>query len=118
MPRNDTASTYDQKPGQPSDAAENVHRLTRAPRLEGAEAGPATSEGPSAEQNEQARRASPAAPAIAASQPAAKVRQPKRSAIRTYLFAALPLVLAIGGYVYVTGGAVMPSDASAATVMD
>ena len=110
MPRNETATPYDQKPGQPIEATENVHRLARAPRLDGASDEPIKAEGPPPEQSEQARRASPAAPVFEADKPAKDAKQKAGTSIRTYLFALLPLVLAVGGYFYVTGGAVMTTE--------
>eukprot|EP01037_Dinobryon_pediforme_P012006 gene12006-12096_t len=55
--------------------------------------------------------APPAAPMVAAPvEPPPTVVRPRRSRLRTGLFALLPLALIAGGYLYVTGGAVMSTE--------
>ncbi len=49
----------------------------------------------------------PVAPPVAAAPPA---RKPKRSRVRTFLFALAPVALVVGGYEYVVGGQVMSTD--------
>ncbi|WP_237478950.1 HlyD family secretion protein [Lichenibacterium dinghuense] len=51
----------------------------------------------------------PAAPPMAAAAVPSATR-PKKSRLRPLLFAALPVVLVVGGYRYVTGGQVMSTD--------
>src|ERR1700686_5216434 len=85
----------------------SVHRLDRSPSI--ANERPATAEAkaphPEDRKPEALPPAEPRAGPVAASTPA-----PKKSVRRPVMFALLPLALFVGGYFYVTGGAVMSTD--------
>src|SRR6202140_387842 len=90
----------------------NVHRLERIPppplgRAEAAEADEAETK----QRQPQDRKPEPAPPQPPRGneRPAGR-RTSKRSLRRPLLFALLPLALVVGGYFYVTGGAVMSTD--------
>jgi membrane fusion protein, multidrug efflux system len=83
----------------------NVHRLDRSPPT--ANEPLTTAEAPRPED----RKPEPLPPEEArGSQVAASAPAPKKSWRRTLMFALLPIALIAGGYLYVTGGAVMSTD--------
>jgi membrane fusion protein (multidrug efflux system) len=85
----------------------NVHRLDRSPSLANERAGTAEAEMPHPEDRkpEAVPRGEPGGSPLAASTAA-----PKKSLRRPLMFALLPVALILGGYFYVTGGAVMSTD--------
>jgi membrane fusion protein, multidrug efflux system len=85
----------------------NVHRLDRSPSLANERAGTAEVEMPRPEDRkpEAVPPGEPRPGEIAATAPA-----PKKSLRRPLMFALLPVALIVGGYFYVTGGAVMSTD--------
>jgi membrane fusion protein (multidrug efflux system) len=89
-----------------------VHRIDRSPsiaseRSDAGEGGPAENRIPSPESRKPEILPSGAS---LGSQIAASAPAPKKSLRRPLLFALLPLGLIVGGYFYVTGGAVMSTD--------
>jgi membrane fusion protein (multidrug efflux system) len=85
----------------------NVHRLDRSPSPANERAGTAEMEMPRPEDRkpEAVPPGEPHPGEIAATAPA-----PKKSLRRPLMFALLPVALIVGGYFYVTGGAVMSTD--------
>src|SRR5258705_8467897 len=85
----------------------NVRRLDRSPTLANERAATAEAEMPRPED-----RKPEALPSgePRRSQVAANAPPPKKSLRRPLMFALLPLALIVGGYFYVTGGAVMSTD--------
>jgi membrane fusion protein (multidrug efflux system) len=91
----------------------NVRRLERSPPIAGGRSGAAEAEMPRPEDRKPADRkpevlppGEPRGGEVAASVPA----PPEKSMRRPLMFALLPVALAVGGYFYVTGGAVMSTD--------
>jgi membrane fusion protein (multidrug efflux system) len=85
----------------------NVRRLDRSPSLANERAATAEAEMPRPEDRkpEAVPPGEPRRSEVAANAPA-----PKKSLRRPLMFALLPLALIVGGYFYVTGGAVMSTD--------
>jgi membrane fusion protein (multidrug efflux system) len=109
MAKNEAAHLNTAQVAASNDTAENVHRLAR-PQLETARI-----ENPAAERlpNDDVR--SPAeeqenAPTLAPGDAPPPGESGRRFSTRTILFALLPVVLVILGYIYVTGGATMSTD--------
>jgi membrane fusion protein (multidrug efflux system) len=89
----------------------NVHRLERIPSHGGDRSQVAEADKAEAKQPPQDRKPEPVRPERPhGDERAAGRRTLKRSLRRPLLFALLPLALLIGGYFYVTGGAVMSTD--------
>src|SRR6267378_4196855 len=101
----------DAKQSGPQRHEDKIYRLTRSPP----EAKDASGAGEAAKPELKARpddrkpeaRPSDEPPFVPA---APNSVRPKRSLRRPLMFALLPLVLIVGGYFYVTGGAVMSTD--------
>jgi membrane fusion protein (multidrug efflux system) len=83
----------------------NVHRLDRSLPIANERPGAARVTRPEDRKPEASPSGEPRGSQVAASAPAS--RKPQR---RTVMFALLPVVLIVGGYFYVTGGAVMSTD--------
>src|SRR5258705_5033809 len=85
----------------------NVHQLDRSPSLANERAGTAEAEMPRPEERkpEAMPREEPHR-----SEPVASTAAPRKSLRRPLMFALLPVALILGGYFYVTGGAVMSTD--------
>jgi membrane fusion protein, multidrug efflux system len=86
----------------------NVHRLDRIPLIANERPGTAEAEMPRPEDRkpEALPHGEPHGRQVAANAPA-----PKKSSRRPLMFALLPVALVVDGYFYVTGGAVMSTDA-------
>src|ERR1700716_160596 len=88
-------------------AEANVHRLNRSPSIANERPGTAETKTPRPEDRkpEVLPPGEPRGAHVAASTPA-----PKKSTRRTLMFALLPVALIVGGYFYLTGGAMMSTD--------
>jgi membrane fusion protein, multidrug efflux system len=83
----------------------NVHRLDRSLSIANERPGAARVTRPEDRKPEASPSGEPRGSQVAASAPASR-----KSQRRTVMFALLPVVLIVGGYFYVTGGAVMSTD--------
>jgi len=83
----------------------NVHRLDRSLSIANERPGAAGVTRPEDRKPEASPSGEPRGSQVAASAPASR-----KSQRRTVMFALLPVVLIVGGYFYVTGGAVMSTD--------
>src|SRR5712671_7834931 len=83
----------------------NVHHLDRSPPTANEPLTTAEMPRPEDRKPEALPPAEPHGGQVAASAPA-----PKKSMRRSLMFALLPVALVVGGYFYVTGGAVMSTD--------
>jgi membrane fusion protein (multidrug efflux system) len=83
----------------------NVHRLDRSLSIANERPGAAKVTRPEDRKPEASPSGEPRGSQVAASAPASR-----KSQRRTVMFALLPVVLIVGGYFYVTGGAVMSTD--------
>lgn len=93
---------------------QNVHRLARSPSISGdrvrlEDASPSHTEAEAPLPLDRKPDAGPSGEPPPASK-AADADAPKQSRTRLIMFALLPVVLVVGGYFYVTGGAVMSTD--------
>jgi membrane fusion protein (multidrug efflux system) len=83
----------------------NVHRLDRSLSIANERPGAARVTRPEDRKPDASPSGEPRGSQVAASAPASR-----KSQRRTVMFALLPVVLIVGGYFYVTGGAVMSTD--------
>jgi membrane fusion protein, multidrug efflux system len=93
--------------GKPRAVEASVHRLDRSPLIANEQPGTAEAEMPRPEHRkpEALPPGEPHGRQVATNAPA-----PKKSMRRPLMFALLPVALVVGGYFYVTGGAVMSTD--------
>ena len=100
-------SPANSRDGKPRAVEANIHRLERSPPI--ADERPPSAEGkapnPEDRKPEDLPSAEPPGSQVAASTPSSK-----KSLRRPLMFALLPVALIVGGYFYVTGGAMMSTD--------
>jgi membrane fusion protein, multidrug efflux system len=100
-------SPANSRDGKPRAVEANIHRLERSPPI--TDERPPSAEGKAPKPEDRKPEDLPSAEPRG-SQAAASTPSSKKSLRRRLMFALLPVALVVGGYFYVTGGAVMSTD--------